>query len=224
MKVGPSVQRSESRKGYTVPPVTDLRVREMTVKGKRLIKIRQVFAGDDEIFLGCGKPNIYLIVPNGNGGYQKFSGKTLRRAPCAIEDTRGWVQSSFLVRFKNLPAHAAESIRNSMSLHHGNRYWNCVNATVRVMQDAGFTVGGKPLRSIYFPDQLMQALFSNELWFEGKPVECEVIRTTSLDIENYTREIVRAVVINLCRLADKTVGGSAAKLFSPLARFFSHPA
>ena len=96
-------------------------VRQRTVDDLKIFKISDVFAGNDEIFIGFGKPNAYLVVPDGQGGYQKFAGKSLRRAPSRIEDTRGFVQSGVLVRLKNLPQGAAEALRQAMTI--GDEAW-----------------------------------------------------------------------------------------------------
>ncbi len=52
-----------------------------------MFKIPEVFSGRDEIFIGFGRPNAYLVCPDGKGGYQKFAGKSLKRAPSVIEAT-----------------------------------------------------------------------------------------------------------------------------------------
>lgn len=215
-------RRPEFLFGYVIPSVIDARVRERAVQELRVFKIDHVFTGMDEIFLGFGKPNTYLTVPDGKGGYQKFAGKSLRRAPSTIEDTRGWVQSGILVRFKNLPPHAAERLRAAMERHNGKKYWTCVNANLRVMEDAGFAAGDKKLSRIYFPYQLMRALLNNALTFEGKPVECEVIRTTPLSVERYTRSIIWAEVTTFWRHFKKTrVGGVVSTVLSWPGRLFA---
>ncbi|MBY0359122.1 MAG: hypothetical protein K2W82_14055 [Candidatus Obscuribacterales bacterium] len=193
--------------------VIDATVRERAVKDLKVFRIPDVFTGRDEIFVGFGTPNAYLVVPNGEGGYQKFAGKSLRRAPSVIEETRDFVQSGILVRFKNLPPHAAEKIREAMKIHHGNKYWTCVNAVLSVMKDAGFTFANstKSLDSVYLPYTMMKVLLYGGLLFEGKPVEFEVLRTSPVRTENYTWGIIKAELFTFCRHGDRAVQEKAKK-------------
>jgi len=204
--------------GSLVPEVVEANVRERTVDDLRVFRISDVFSGSDEIFIGFGKPNTYLVVPDGKGGYQKFAGKSLRRVS-KVENTRGLVQSGILIRLKNLPAHAAEQLRDAMQTHNGKKFWTCVNACMHVMTDAGFSSNGrKPLAGRYWPHALMPALLRGELMFEGKPVEYEVIRTTPERFQRYALQIVAAEASTLCRHADRNLQGKAkkSKLFRAL--------
>jgi hypothetical protein len=205
-------RRPEFLFGYPVPMVVDAStVRERTVGDLKVFAIKHVFAGNDEIFVGFGKPNAYLVVPDGKGGYQKFAGKSLRRAPSVVEDTRGFVQSGILVRFRNLPPHAAEQLRRAMKKHHGIKYWTCVNANARVLEDAGFTSGRKSLSRYYWPYAFMRSLIEHGLYFEGQPVEFEVIRTTGERLERYAAQIIKAEALTFCRHADRSLEAKAAK-------------
>jgi hypothetical protein len=195
-----------------VPSVVDAStIRERTVADLKVFHIPDVFAGRDEVFIGFGIPNAYLVCPDGDGGYQKFAGKSLRRAPSVIEDTREWAQSGILLRFKNLPPHAAERLRAAMKVHHGFKYWTCVNANLRVMEDAGFTAGKRKLSSIYFPKAMLAYLLENDLMFEGKKIELEWIRTTSLSVERHAIKIIKAELWTFCRHAERSLQPAAKK-------------
>lgn len=188
-----------------LPGVVNANVRERTVGDLRVFRIADVFAGDGEIFLGFGRPNTYLTVPDGKGGYVKFAGKSLKRAPSVIEDTRGFVQSGVLVRMVGLPAYAAEKLRAAMEKHNGIKYWTCVNANLRVMEDAGFTSGKRKLSSIYMPYALASYLVDNGLEFEGRPVQLEVVRTSTMDMERYARSVIISELTTFCRHGDRAL-------------------
>lgn len=195
-----------------VPYVVDAStVRERTAADLKVFHIPDVFAGSDEVFIGFGIPNAYLVAPDGNGGYQKFAGKSLRRAPSVIEDTRLWAQSGILLRFKNLPAEAAEKLRAAMKVHHGHKYWTCVNACLRVMEDAGFSAGKRKLSSIYFPKAMLEYLLQNELKFQGETIGLEWIRTTPLSVERHTWQIMKAEAWTFCRHAQRSMQPAAKK-------------
>ncbi len=187
-----------------VPKVFDAPVREHAVDDLMVFKIADVFDNTNEIFLGFGKPNVYLVVPDGNGSYQKFAAKSLRRAKATIETERRLVQSGILIRFKGLPAHAAGLLREAMT-HHLEKSMTCVNANLRVMEDSGFSSPKRKLSSIYFPYQLLKVLLNDGLYFEGNKVEFDVIRTTPLSAEKYTMRIIQAELLTLWRHLDRKV-------------------
>ncbi|CAN5321488.1 hypothetical protein BH11CYA1_BH11CYA1_15210 [soil metagenome] len=197
-------RRPEFLFGSHVDQVVDASsIRERTVKDLRVYRVSDLFSGKNEIFLGFGLPNVYLTVPDGKGAYEKFAAKSLRRAPCVVEDTRNFVQSGIMLRLLNLPAHAAEKLRASMRLHVGKKYMTCVNANLRVLEDAGFTSGPRKLSSIFMPYALLSYLLSNGLKFEGKTVELEVVRTTQANMESYARQIIAAEFMTFCRHGER---------------------
>lgn len=189
-------------------------VRERAVGDLKVFSLLDVFSGRNEILFGFGTPNAFLVVPDGNNGYEKFAGKSLKRAPSVIEPTGGrcLVQSGIILRFTNLPEEAAESLRAAMKVHHGNKYWTCVNACLRVMEDAGFTsADGRKLSDIYFPYAMMRHVLEIGLKYNGVPVELEVIRTSPLRLETYTLGIIRAELATFRRHADRNLTARASK-------------
>ena len=204
--------RPEYLYGQLVPAVVDAScVRERAASDLKVFHIPEVFAGSDEIFLGFGRPNAYLVVPDGAGGYQKFAGKSLKRAPSVVEDTRMFVQSGILIRFRNLPPSAAVRIREAMQRRGGIKYWTCVNACLTVLEDAGFASGGKPLSSRYFPYACLKSLIRDGLTYDGVPLDFDVIRTTPASLESYSRKIRVAEYFTFCRHADRRIGSAAKK-------------
>lgn len=197
-------------------------VRKRQVGELKVFYIPHVFAGANEVFMGFGKPNTYLVVPDGKEheakragrptyGYQKFAGKSLKRAPSVIEDTKLWVQAGVHVRFLGLPDRAVVAIRAAMEKHHGNKYWTCVNACLRVLEDAGFTLGsGRRLSTIYFPYQLFNQLREHGLYFDGQPVGFEYVRTSDWHLEKFFTDVIIAELLTFQRHADRAIEGKAA--------------
>lgn len=181
---------------------TLVRERREAATGLQLFKVAEVFTGKDEVFFGFGTPNAYLVVPDGNGGYQKFAGKSLKRDVSKIDPLKPgkeWVQSGVLVRFKGLPTDAAGKLREAMKVHHGNKYWTCVNANCRVLEDAGFTLGERVLSERYMPVSFMRAVMEEGLYYNGKRVELEIIRTTPKPMEQYALGIMKAEALTFWR-------------------------
>ncbi len=178
-------------------------IKQRPVKDLKVIEIADVFTGDNEVFIGFGKPNAYLVCPSPKGGYQKFYGKSLRRAPSIIQHTKGIVQSGILIRFKNLPSDAIPRIQAAMVKHHGKKFWTCVNAILCIMNDAGFASGTKSLTKRYMPFNQLGALIRDGFTYDGKPVEMEVIRTTSANVEKFGIQIKFAEYMTMCRHAQR---------------------
>lgn len=186
--------------GGIIPAVIDATtIRERAVGDLKVFKISDLFTGKEEIFIGFGRPNAYLVCPDGSGCYQKFAGKSLKRAPSVIEPTRGFAQSGLIIRLTGLPQEAAERLREAMRHFHGNKYWTCVNACMRVMERAGFKSGDRPLQDRYWPYSLFRSLVGDGLTFDGKSAAYEVIRTTSLRVESYALRIIGSEATTFCR-------------------------
>jgi hypothetical protein len=205
-------RRPEFLFGSHVDAVVDASsIRQQTVQGLRVMRISDLFSGKNEIFLGFGLPNVYLTVPDGKGGYEKFAAKSFKRAPSVVEDTRNFVQSGIILRLLNLPEHAAEKLRAAMRVHHGTKYMTCVNANLRVLEDAGFTSGTRKLSSIYLPYGLLRYLLSHGLEFEGKAVELQVVRATQANMESYARKIIAAELMTFRRHGQRMLDAKSQK-------------
>lgn len=182
-------------------------ITETTSRREKLqvIQTADVFADASAVFLGFGKPNTYLTVPDGLGGYQKFAGKSARLDKSVIADTKGRVQSGILLHFLNLPEEAIPFLREQMALHHGKRYITCVNVNARIMEGAGFTTGGKALSKHYLPNALLRTILVDGLFYKGQKVEFNVIRTTPVRMENFAVQIKTAEISAFCRHADRAI-------------------
>jgi len=195
------------------------RVRERKVGDLMVVSIADVLSGANEVFLGFGVPNAFLVVPklaelgSQEQGYQKFAGKSLWREPSVIADTRGLVQSGVWIRFIDPPEEAIERLREAMIFYNGVRFGTCVLACMHVMERAGFTSGAKPLTRHVFPYPLLASLTKNGLAFDGKPVKFEIIRTTPRELPSFSYGIRKATVLTPIRHVNRNKTYAAVKSF-----------
>ncbi|HEY9777421.1 MAG TPA: hypothetical protein V6C81_26905 [Planktothrix sp.] len=182
-------------------------IRQRRVDDLMVVRLADVFSGTDEVLLGFGVPNVYLVCPDGNGGYQKYAAKSLKRAPSTVVDSRGFVQSGILVRFKNLPPHAAARLREAMQFFNGIKFWTCLNGCLTVMERAGFaSPAGGPLSDWYMPASYLEGIFSEGLLFDGQPVQFEIIRTSPTEsIGEFGKTVKQATKNTPCRHADRAL-------------------
>lgn len=194
-----------------VVDATNIRTRT-TTDNLTIFRLSDVFTGQNEVLIGFGRPNTYLVVPDGNdeAGYEKFAGKSLKLAPSKVEETRGWVQAGIQMRILGLPEHAAAALRASMRVFHGAKYWTCVNACMKVLEHAGFTSPAGKLSNFYMPHALLPALIDHGLYFQGQEVKLQFIRTSDLELHGYSKEIIKAELTTLCRHAEKKMPALAA--------------
>jgi len=206
-------QESERERGYArrfeyrpeflfcnlVKKVIDANVQERTVNDFRVARVEDVFDNYNETFIVFGRPNTALVtaLPDGTG-YQKFAAYSLWRKAAHIENiTRNsgsFLQSGIWLRLLNLPPSAQERVRKEMDKLSGEKFRTCVNGTMQVLESAGFSSKSKKLSAITWPYQLMSVLLEGGLLFDGEPIGFEVIRTTRMSMEEYTRGIILAEI------------------------------
>lgn len=170
----------------------------------KIFRIKDLFQGRNEVFMGFGQPNVYLVCPNPEGGYQKFAGKSLYLEESkreVIDPKKEWVQSGVLFRFRGLSEEALKAIQDAMVSEKINnkRYITCVNATCRLLEEAGFQIPGETLSSIKLPAKLLNAIEDKGLEYKGQKVSFDVIRTTKKPLLNYTGSIIWAEATTLWR-------------------------
>ncbi|CAF2156249.1 unnamed protein product [Rotaria magnacalcarata] len=179
---------------------------EIEFQNIKLISLDKLFNNKHEVFLGFGIPNVYLTIPNETGdGYNKFAAFMLWRQKSAILDTKGRVQSGFLIRFRNLPQDGLEALRQAMSKHSNSRHVSCAYANACVLSSAGFTCDGYDLSNNYGARSLFQEIFENGLEYRGEPVVLDFIRTTRLTLEEHFHEVRRKEITSLGRTCNKIV-------------------
>ena len=174
-------------------------VKERVVDDILVVKIADVFASQNETFMGFGRPNTYLVIPGDAGQYDKFSGKSFRRGPAEIVNTKGWIQSGALIRFEHLPDEARIALSGATRALAGKKFLTCVNACATALETAGFTSGAKPLSKYYRPVSLLRALNDQGLNFKAQPIQLKIVRTAPITFEGYSMRIFLAEALTFYR-------------------------
>jgi len=146
---------------------------------------------NNSLFLGFGKPNVYIGLPN-KESFFKFDAKSIKRKESSIVDTRGWVQSGLIIKIENITNEIRERINNSASSFEGSRYWTCVNANGRVLNRAGFTTGGKDFSDFYLPMTMAKCILKNGIEYQGEKLEISIIKTTPNYLESFGLSVIRS--------------------------------
>lgn len=162
---------------------------------------------EGSVFLGFGRPNVFLGLPREKSGFDKFDAKSIKRADSKIINTRGWAQSGILIQL-NISQDVIEILRKEAQKQVGTRSWTCVNANCRVLDTAGFTSNGTSLKDFYFPMDLARQIIRSGLEFEGNRVEIKIIKTTSKYLENFGLSVVKSQFLTLCRHANRNLSGT----------------
>lgn len=188
------------RKMVKLYDVSDF-VKERKVEDIKVLKVTDLFK-EDSVFLGFGKPNVFLCYPE-NNSFTKFDAKSLKREESKLTETKGFVQSGFFIVFNNVSTEMVDSIKLAALKHVGSKNWTCVNSNCRVLEDAGFTCGYKPLSSFYFPIELMEELVENGLYYKGKKVDVTFVRTVKEYLEDFGMQVVKSEWNTLYRHTKK---------------------
>ncbi len=188
------------RKMVKLYDVSDF-VKERKVEDIKVFKATDLFH-ENSIFLGFGKPNVFLCYPE-NNSFTKFDAKSLKRDKSKLTETKGFVQSGFFILFNNVTSDMVESIKKAAFNNIGTKNWTCVNSNCRVLEEAGFSCGYKKLSSFYFPIDLMEALVENGLYYKGQKIEITFVRTVKEYLENFGIEVVKSEWNTLYRHTKK---------------------
>lgn len=156
----------------------------------KVFKISNIIK-NEEVFIGFGKPNVFIGLPNDNN-HLKFDAKSIKRKPSEIVDTRDWAQSGLIFKFNNLPKSAVKNLESSAKSFEGSKYWTCVNANCRVLNRAGFTTGGKDFSQFYFPMPMAKNIIKYGIEFQGKKIEFEIIKTVPNYLESFGLSVVKS--------------------------------
>jgi hypothetical protein len=177
----------------TVTEVLDASHLTKERKTQQEIKIFQLdqVLEKNSVFLGFGKPNVFLGIPY-KESYVKFDAKSLKRKKSEITDTKGWAQSGLIFLFKNASNEMIEKLNISSKSFVGSKYWTCVNANCRVLNRAGITSGGKDLSEFYFPMPLARHIIKNGLEYNGEKIEISIIKTMPNYLESFGVSVVKS--------------------------------
>jgi hypothetical protein len=191
--------------------------------GLTFFPIGDVFSDPDIVFLGVGRPNVYLVMPRAatpdkEAGWDKLAAFMFRRKPALIANTKGRVQSGILFQLRELPPEAVVALRREMDLMVGKRTASCAHAHARILTAAGFTCGGKSLRRIYRPSKLAALIWEHGLEYEGRVVKLRLVQTGSSTPDHFLK-VWRSEVTSPVRTVVKQYARSgvahAAPVFEP---------
>jgi len=199
-------RRYESLFGRLLPVLDASDVAEERVASSspdlKVFRLRDVFS-EGSVFLGFGRPNVFLGLPRVNGGFDKFDAKSLKRAKSTVINTRGWAQSGLLILL-NCTNQQIEQLKNAAKAYTDTKSWTCVNANCKVLSQAGFKSGEQDLTKFYFPMALARQIIRHGLQFKGEKVDIEIVKTTPKYLENFGLSVIKAQCLTLCRHASRT--------------------
>ncbi|CAF4696643.1 unnamed protein product [Rotaria sp. Silwood1] len=127
------------------------------------------------------------------------------RQTSAVIDTKGRVQSGFLIRFRNLSQDALAALRQAMLKHSNNRHVSCAYANACVLSSAGFTSDDTDLNNHFGARSLFQQIFENGLEYKGESLTLDFIRTTRLTLEEHFSEVRKKELTSLGRTCKKVI-------------------
>ena len=174
----------------TIQDASHLTKERKTATEIKVFKISNILP-EDSLFLGFGRPNVYIGLPN-KESYLKFDAKSIKRKQSEIVDTRGWMQSGLIIKIENLSDGMKKRINASAKTFEGSRYWTCVNANGRVLNRSGFTTGGKDFSKFYFPMTMARSVLKNGIEYDGEKVEISIIKTTPNYLESFGVSVIRS--------------------------------
>ena len=110
---------------------------EMPCGKIKMIQLDQLVAGKDEVLIGFGLPRVFTVVPKADGkGYQQLDARAFFKRKAKVADADS-VQSGVFIRPRNLPADAAQSLRDAISHVAGHRTLSTAHANAETLADAG---------------------------------------------------------------------------------------
>ncbi len=186
-------------------------VSEYSVRGKQMIKMDHLFSGDNEVVIGFGKPNVFTVVPNGEGGYEKLDAFMYYRKQAQIAGA-DQVQSGIFIRPRNLPPEALEDLKEAIAATVGELNISCARANARMLDKAGFTSGGRRFQRRFGPYHLFKQLAVEGLEYQGKKVEFDIINTTGGTLEEHFDGVIEKVISSPKRAIQKMMGSDKKPL------------
>ncbi len=168
--------------------------------------------GHDEVVLGIGRPNVFLLIPDGNGRHVRYAAKSCWRGESRLERTMGIVQSGVFVILRGLTPEQVENVLESAKRHEGERGPTCVNANMRVLGDAGITAGnGMPLDRLYLPVSAFRTIQKYGLRVNETLLGTENVKTTERYLEHQAFRTNLAVLLTPFRHVKRFFQGLSKK-------------
>ena len=144
--------------------------------GLLFCSVDSVFRNPNSVFIGFGIPNVFTMVPDGGGKWDKYTAFMFYRQRSYVAYDMERMQVGVYFELRNLEPEAIAAIRREMENQKDHRTPSCANANARVLAAAGFTSGGKSLQYVYRPSRLSALIWEDGLEYKGKKVS---IRSSS---------------------------------------------
>ncbi|NTW13814.1 MAG: hypothetical protein HGA31_02155 [Candidatus Moranbacteria bacterium] len=177
---------------------------EYIVKDKKMVHLKQLFTGTDEIFIGFGVPNVFTVM-SGKNGYEKLDAFMYYRKKAQVAKA-DQVQSGIYIRLRDTSPKMLSDLRESMKKIVGKRGISCAKSNVDLLNGAGFTSGGKKLEEMS-PYSLFRRIVVQGLEHEGENVRFDILNTTSYPLEHHFDSVNRKVLASPVRVVGKSCGG-----------------
>lgn len=161
--------------------------------GIKTIDAKQIFK-PGTVFLGFGLPNVYSARVT-DTGVRKFDVKSLHRAESTIAESDGRVQSGILIVPKNISKESIENVAIEANKRVGKTYSTCANGNFQLLKASGFTLASSdPGASYFFPNSLLEAILTEGILFDGKPVDFDIVNTTPYSLKEFIGLIKNATL------------------------------
>lgn len=167
----------------------------------KIFKISEILKSDS-LFIGFGKPNVYLGLPDSEK-YSKFDAKSFKRKDSEIINTKGWIQSGLIINIEELTQEMKDRINISAKSFVGTRSITCVNANARVLNRAGFTTGGEDFTDFYLPMTLAKHILKHGIEYNGEKLKTTIIKTTPNYLENFGLSVLKSQWLTFYRHGKK---------------------
>ncbi|WP_028776250.1 hypothetical protein [Shimazuella kribbensis] len=170
--------------------------------GLLFCSVDSVFRNPNSVFIGFGIPNVFTMVPGGEGKWDKYTAFMFYRQRSYVASDMERMQVGVYFELCDLDPKAIAAIRREMENQKGRRTASCANANAQVLTAAGFTSGGKSLQHVYRPSHLSALLWKNGLEYEGKKVSIRILYA-GRGIGDHFLSVWRKEFTSLCRSVKK---------------------
>lgn len=143
--------------------------------GLLFCSVDSVFRNSNSVFIGFGIPNVFTMIPDGEGKWDKYTAFMFYRQRSYVAYDMDRMQVGVYFELRDLEPDAIASLRREMENQKGRRTASCANANARVLTSAGFTSGGKSLQRVYRPSRLSALIWENGLEYKGKKVSVRIL-------------------------------------------------
>jgi hypothetical protein len=145
--------------------------------GTYICPLDRVFTEPRNPVIVFGTPNVSVILPDGQGGWDRFAAFMAYRKKSFITSTKGRVQAGVFFELFDAPDYAVLALREALETLVGTKKVSCARSVALALHRAGFTAGGKSLARVFRPSRLAAILWRNGLAYQGLHIELRIIQT-----------------------------------------------